>query len=125
MVICFHIIVYGLLKFVFDDIVTLHFIHLYAVLFFIEVAIMLVVGRYHPRNALWTYSNSCRVDLKPWRFAGPCAVTLMSCVIGLYVLFSPIGLVGGISSSFWWAIGALLCVNLVAWLRGYKAVESA
>lgn len=125
LVICFHIIVYGLLKFVFDDIVTLHFIHLYAVLFFIEVAIMLVVGRYHPRNALWTYSNSCRVDLKPWRFAGPCAVTLMSCVIGLYVLFSPIGLVGGISSSFWWAIGALLCVNLVAWLRGYKAVESA
>ncbi|MEZ8132503.1 MAG: solute:sodium symporter family transporter, partial [Porticoccaceae bacterium] len=39
-VIGFHLITYGLLKFVLDDIVTLHFIHLYAVLFFIEVGIM-------------------------------------------------------------------------------------
>ena len=40
--IIFHVIAYGLIKFVFD--VDLHFIHLYAVLFLIEAAIMLTFG---------------------------------------------------------------------------------
>jgi len=120
LVICFHILVYGLLKFVFDDVVTLHFIHLYAILFFIEVAIMLVVGMRYPRAAVWTYSTSDKVDLQPWRFAGPCAVTLISCVIGLYLLFSPIGLVGGISTLFWFAISALTVANMAVWLLAYR-----
>ena len=120
LVICFHILVYGLLKFVFDDVVTLHFIHLYAILFFIEVAIMLVVGMRYPHAAVWTYSTSDKVDLQPWRFAGPCAVTLISCVIGLYLLFSPIGLVGGISTLFWFAISALTVANMAVWLLAYR-----
>ena len=120
LVIGFHVLAYGLLKFVFDDLVTLHFIHLYAILFFIEVAIMLVVGMRYPRAAVWTYSTSHKVDLQPWRFAGPCAVTLISCVIGLYLLFSPIGLVGGISTLFWFATSALIVANMAVWVLAYK-----
>tara|TARA_B110000261_G_scaffold5741_1_gene5984 strand:+ start:4235 stop:5917 length:1683 start_codon:yes stop_codon:yes gene_type:complete len=120
LVIGFHVLAYGLLKFVFDDLVTLHFIHLYAILFFIEVAIMLVVGMRYPRAAVWTYSTSHKVDLQPWRFARPCAVTLISCVIGLYLLFSPIGLVGGISTLFWFATSALIVANMAVWLSAYK-----
>ena len=124
LVICFHILAYGLLKFVFDDVVTLHFIHLYAILFFIEVAIMLAIGMRYPRAEVWTYSTSHKVDLQPWRFAGPCAVTLISSVIALYLLFSPIGLVGGISTLFWFSISALVAVNIAAWLSAYKPVDS-
>jgi len=120
LVIGFHVLTYGLLKFVFDDLVTLHFIHLYAILFFIEVAIMIVVGMRYPRAAVWTYSPSHKVDLQPWRFAGPSAVTLISCVIGLYLVFSPIGLVGGISTLFWFAISALTFANMAVWLLAYK-----
>ena len=120
LVIGFHVLTYGLLKFVFDDLVTLHFIHLYAILFFIEVAIMMVVGMRYPRAAVWTYSPSHKVDLQPWRFAGPSAVTLISCVIGLYLVFSPIGLVGGISTLFWFAISALTVANMAVWLLAYK-----
>ena len=120
LVIGFHVLAYGLLKFVFDDLVTLHFIHLYAILFFIEVAIMLVVGMRYPRAAVWTYSTSHKVDLQPWRFARPCAVTLISCVIGLYLLFSPIGLVGGISTLFWFATSALIVANMAVWVLAYK-----
>ena len=120
LVIGFHVLAYGLLKFVFDDLVTLHFIHLYAILFFIEVAIMLVVGMRYPRAAVWTYSTSHKVDLQPWRFAGPCAVTLISCVIGLYLLFSPIGLVGGISTLFWFATSALIVANMAVWVLANK-----
>lgn len=120
LVIGFHVLAYGLLKFVFDDLVTLHFIHLYAILFFIEVAIMLVVGIRYPRAAVWTYSTSHKVDLQPWRFARPCAVTLISCVIGLYLLFSPIGLVGGISTLFWFATSALIVANMAVWVLANK-----
>ena len=120
LVIGFHVLAYGLLKFVFDDLVTLHFIHLYAILFFIEVAIMLVVGMRYPRAAVWTYSTSHKVDLEPWRFARPCAVTLISCVIGLYLLFSPIGLVGGISTLFWFATSALIVANMAVWVLANK-----
>ena len=120
LVIGFHVLAYGLLKFVFDDLVTLHFIHLYAILFFIEVAIMLVVGIRYPRAAVWTYSTGHKVDLQPWRFARPCAVTLISCVIGLYLLFSPIGLVGGISTLFWFATSALIVANMAVWVLAYK-----
>jgi SSS family solute:Na+ symporter len=55
------------------------------------------------------------LDLTPWRFAMPCAVTLMSCVVGLYLLFSPIGLVGGITAAFWPMMMLLAAVNIFFW----------
>lgn len=91
-VIIFHVTVYGLLRFVFDDVVTLHFIHQYAVLFVIEIAIMLVVGKIAPRKEAYVPKASHAVDMTPWRFARPTAFTLLSCVIGLYLVFSPLGI---------------------------------
>ena len=120
LVIGFHVIAYGLLKFVFDDVVTIHFLHLYAILFVIEVAIMLWVGMRYPRGEDWTYSSNHRVNMQPWRFAVPCAVTLFSSVIALYLLFSPVGLVGGIGTIFWTAISALIALNIVSWARAYR-----
>jgi SSS family solute:Na+ symporter len=120
LVIGFHVIAYGLLKFVFDDVVTIHFLHLYAILFVIEVAIMLWVGIRYPRGEDWTYSSNHRVNMQPWRFAVPCAVTLLSSVIALYLLFSPVGLVGGIGTIFWTAISALIAFNIVAWARAFR-----
>ena len=120
LVIGFHVIAYGLLKFVFDDVVTIHFLHLYAILFVIEVAIMLWVGIRYPRGEDWTYSSNHRVNMQPWRFAVPCAVTLLSSVIALYLLFSPVGLVGGIGTIFWTAISALIALNIVSWARAYR-----
>jgi len=114
-VIGFHVITYAILKFVLDDIVTLHFIHLYAVLFFIEVGIMLVVGHYRPTAENWTYERSDAVDMQPWRYGIPCAVSLMSCVVGLYLLFSPVGVVGGFSVLFLPLIWSLLTLNIAVW----------
>ena len=56
------------------------------------------------------------VDLTPWRYAIPCAGTLLSCVVGLYLLFSPIGLVGGVSALFLPLLAALAMANLALWL---------
>jgi SSS family solute:Na+ symporter len=126
LVIGFHVIAYGLLKFVLDDIVTLHFIHLYAVLFFIEVGIMLLVGHYRPTAHNWSYKRSHEVDMQPWRYGVPCAASLMSCVVGLYLLFSPVGVVGGFSVLFVPLIGCLAGLNVAVWWyyinrRGFSA----
>ena len=85
-VIGFHVIAYGLLKFVFDDFVTLHFLHLYAILFAIEVGIMLFAGKISPRETEWRVPNTAKVDLTPWRFARPVAFSLMSAVVALYLV---------------------------------------
>lgn len=116
-VIVFHVITYGLVKFVFDDVVTLHFIHLYAVLFFLEVAIMLLIGGYQPRAKAWHFKPMQKVDMTPWVYAIPCAVTLISMVVMLYLLFSPVGLVGGLSTLFWPSVAALVLCNCLIWWR--------
>jgi SSS family solute:Na+ symporter len=114
-VIVFHVISYGLLQFVFKDLIDIHFLHLYAILFFIEVGIMLSFGHFQPRPIAWAYAAHNVVDMTPWRFGLPCALTLMSAVVALYLLFSPIGLVGGLSAAFWPLILAMLALNIAAW----------
>lgn len=115
-VIIFHITAYGLFQFVLGERTGLHFLHLYAILFVIEVLIMLAVGRIRPRRQEWTFHRRELVDLTPWRFAIPCAVTLLSCVVALYLMFSPVGFVDGLGDAFWPLLGLLTLGNLVVWL---------
>jgi len=126
-VIVFHIIAYGLAKFVFDDLITLHFLHLYAVLFVIEVLIMLAAARLRPREVAWTFERREQVDLTPWPLAAPVAITLLTLVVGIYLVFSPLGLAGsGPGWPFVAGIGALLLINLLSWRRArLPAIKSA
>ena len=119
-VIVFHIIAYGLFQFVLGDVINIHFIHLYAILFFVEIAIMLLIGLYQPRTEDWIFHTRDLIDLTPWRFAVPCATTLMSSIVALYLLFSPIGLVNGISSLFWPLIFTLIVINIMTWLWVFR-----
>ena len=113
--ISFHVIAYGILKFVID--VDINFIHIYAILFVIELAIMLVIGYWMPMAKPWQFINNSKVDMTPWRYGFPVAITMVSCVIIIYLLFSPIGLVNGLSSVFWPAIVAVVIANgLLCWL---------
>jgi SSS family solute:Na+ symporter len=91
-VVVFHVVAYGLLQFVFD--VAISFIHIYAILFVIEVVIMLVIGQIKPATP-WHYTIRNVVDMTPWRFAIPAAFGLFACIVLTYVMFSPLGLVRG------------------------------
>ncbi len=124
-VIVFHVIAYGLAKFAFADVISLHFLHLYAVLFVIEVGIMLFIGQLWPRQSPWRYEDKHQVDMTPWRLAHPVAFTLLSCVVLLYLLFSPWGLVGGMSQTFYVSAAVLLMANLAFWWRAMRAAPSA
>ena len=124
-VIFFHIIAYALLQFILNDYVNIHFIHLYAILFFLEVGIMLLIGYLIPRETLWIFRKKDLVDLTPWKYASPCAVSLLSCVVGVYLLFSPIGLVDGISNYFAPLVALLIGLNSITWYRYATSAESS
>jgi len=117
-VIIFHVTIYGLLRFVFDDLITLHFIHQYAILFVIEVSIMLIIGQLWPRQKVWKFTPNAKVDMTPWKYAKPLAITLFSCVVGLYILFSPIGLASSSSMGtiFYALLSGLLLLNIIIWI---------
>jgi SSS family solute:Na+ symporter len=114
--IVFHIIFYGLFQFVFNDILQIHFLHLYAILFISEVLIMLIIGHIRPLSKPWVFNKKKVIDLTPWKKAFPVSVTLFTAVIVLYILFSPIGLVGGLTAKFWPIIILLTTINIIIWL---------
>jgi len=116
LVIVFHVIAYGIIKFALEDVVTLHFLHLYGVLFVIELGIMLGATWWRPRPEPWSFTARQRTDLTPWRGAIPTAILLMSLVVVTYLLFSPIGLASGaLSSTFWVLIALLAAGNIGCW----------
>ena len=89
----FHLIAYPLATFVWDA--GIHFIHLYAILFAIEVTIMWAGGRLRPALAANPADGrAAPVDMTPWRWTPWAALGLSLAVAGLYLLFSPIGLAG-------------------------------
>jgi SSS family solute:Na+ symporter len=110
-VIVFHVITYALLKFIIE--IDINFIHIYAILFVIEVGIMLSIGAMYPRKSKVIYTKSNVVNLVPWKYAVPVAITLASLIVMLYILFSPIGLVDGLSSMFWPSILSVLIINII------------
>jgi len=119
--IIFHIVAYGLLQFVFVDEVNIHFLHLYAILFAAEILIMLTIGWLKPLETPWVIDRKETIELVPWAYAIPVSITLMSGVAGLYILFSPIGLVSGFGPLFWPAISALILVNVLGWHYSLKS----
>ena len=110
--IAFHVVAYALLQFVFE--VNIHFIHLYAILFAIELGMMLLIGRLRPLDQPWHHQNRHKIDLTPWRYALPTAILLFSLVVFLYGVFSPLGLVHGLGPEFLWFCAALAAVTV--WL---------
>ncbi len=124
-VIVFHVVAYALAKFVFADVVTLHFLHLYGVLFVIEVGIMLICGALKPREHEWRYQSTGKVDMTPWKLAIPVSVTLMSCVVLLYLVFSPVGLVDGGNGWFLPLSLGLVAINFVVWIQRIRSINTA
>ena len=107
-VIIFHVITYYMLVWgtqqLFDFAVPIHFIHIYAILFVIEVAIMIAIGFWKPRTTPYTFRSEAAVDMVPWKYTLPVSVVLLALVAIIYVVFSPIGLAysgGYVSPAFW------------------------
>ncbi|HTN36043.1 MAG TPA: solute:sodium symporter family transporter [Arachidicoccus sp.] len=88
----FFIVTYGVLQVVFP--VKIHFLYLLAILFFITAAIMLIIGRCYPMKVPYQQKLNNKVDIQPWKQRHIFAVVLIAIMVGIFALFSPLGLAG-------------------------------
>ncbi|MCY4564235.1 MAG: solute:sodium symporter family transporter, partial [Gammaproteobacteria bacterium] len=88
----FHLPVYAVVTFVWET--GLHFVHIYAILFLVELVIIRGVSGMSPqaRPAMLKRQESAPVDMTPWRWTRPICVLLILAVVAVYWLFSPWGL---------------------------------
>ena len=89
-----------------------------------EVLMMLVIGQWWPRINGPCVQPKAAVDLTPWAYAQPCAFPLLSCVVALYVVFSPIGLVGDGSALFAPVLLGLAAINMLMWLWWHRRLNA-
>ncbi|TCN22668.1 solute:sodium symporter family transporter [Mesobacillus foraminis] len=132
-VIIFHVITYYMLVWgtdhLFNVTVPIHFIHIYAILFAVEVAMMLVIGKLKPREVAYQFKADPKVSMEPWKYTIPFSIMLLALVAVTYVIFSPIGLAyenAVVSSNFWFVIAAILLtaaalifVSIKVWNQKY------
>lgn len=86
-----HAVLYGLIHFVDYD---FHYLYIRGALFILDICIMLVIGRLRPRETPFELTDAGVVNLTPWRLAKPASVVCFLAMLGVYALFSPLGLAG-------------------------------
>ncbi|WOE74484.1 solute:sodium symporter family transporter [Alterisphingorhabdus coralli] len=126
-VILFHVAAYGALRFIPALDTGLNFVHLYAILFFIEIGFMAALSKGFGGVDIAHENIRHPVELTPWRYAGPVSIILVAAIVAIYLLFSPIGLVDGLSDMFWPSLTAVIGISAIAiaferrrWTRKYK-----
>ncbi|MGR9048727.1 solute:sodium symporter family transporter [Halobacillus faecis] len=124
-VITYYMLVWGLNQ-MFGIEITMNFIHISAILFVIEVGIMLAVGYIRPLSKPYSFKHAPKVDMVPWKYAIPTSIILLSLIVFTYIVFSPIGLAypdAVVSQWFWIASGVLIGLTSVALVFAMKKWE--
>ena len=86
----FFVITYALTQTVIET--GLHYLHVSAILFVVTSCGMLLYGKLYPRETSYIQEDKKVVDLHPWKYRHVFSAILILLVIGVYVLFSPLGL---------------------------------
>ncbi len=66
-----------------------HFLHVMAILFILNVVIMLVIGMIRPRTESYEQVYTRQVDITPWKYVKQIGALVCVIVIALYIWFSP------------------------------------
>lgn len=65
-----------------------HFLHVMAILFILNILIMLIIGKFKPRKEAYVLEYTNQVDISPWKFVKPVGILICAIVIFIYVYFS-------------------------------------
>jgi SSS family solute:Na+ symporter len=65
-----------------------HFLHVMAILFVLNVCIMLIIGKYKPRDPEYVAVNAQAVDVTPWALAKPVGLVIFIIVVSTYFIFT-------------------------------------
>lgn len=69
-----------------------HYLYAMAVLFPVEILIMWGLNKFRPQQEEFTYEDVGAVDLTPWKYRHVVSILGILIAVGIYVLFSPIGI---------------------------------
>jgi SSS family solute:Na+ symporter len=86
----FFVVCYMLSQLVFHT--GLHYLHVLAILFVVTVAGMLLIGRLYPMDTPFRIVKEGSAVLSPWKQRYWYFALLLAAMIGMFVLFSPLGL---------------------------------
>jgi len=65
-----------------------HFLHVMAILFVVNVSVMLLIGRFYPREEAFRLRFTETVDITPWKYLKVVSIGITLIVIGIYIFFS-------------------------------------
>lgn len=65
-----------------------HFLHVMAILFVMNVVIMLIIGKIAPRATAFELEYTEKVDVQPYKYLIPVGATICVLVIAIYLVFS-------------------------------------
>jgi len=65
-----------------------HFLDVMAVLFLLNVGIMLIIGKLKPRSEAYVQAHTKQVDITPWKFTMQVGIAICVIVVGIYVYFA-------------------------------------
>ncbi|MEM8025961.1 solute:sodium symporter family transporter [Morganella morganii] len=112
----FHIISYGLYTFAGGEKwVSLHFIHVMGILFLIETAMMLIIGRLAPGNTYIPDYQPVSIPMEKWRYATSISVIMLAFLISIFITLSPLGLANpeGLPGYFYLLLGIVWAAALI------------
>jgi SSS family solute:Na+ symporter len=65
-----------------------HFLHVMAILFTLNVLIMLIIGAIYPRKEAYVQEYTKQVDITPWKYVKQAGIAICIIVISVYIYFS-------------------------------------
>ncbi len=65
-----------------------HFLHVMAILFVLNVLIMLLIGKFKPRSEAYVQHYTKQVDITPWKYLNQVGITICIIVLAIYIYFA-------------------------------------
>ncbi|WP_062062613.1 solute:sodium symporter family transporter [Aquimarina longa] len=65
-----------------------HFLHMMAILFVVNIIIMLIVGRIKPRTQAYEQKHTKQVDITPWKYLNLASIIICVVVVSIYIYFA-------------------------------------
>lgn len=118
----FHIVAYSIYTFSgLDKALPIHYIHMMGILFVMEIAIMLIIGKIKPRKDYQPSLKSPPIPMEKWRYANAVSVMMLATLVSLYITLSPLGIANtaGVPDSYPLLIAAVWFFTLIlmGWLK--------
>ena len=65
-----------------------HFLDIMAILFLLNVGIMLLIGKLKPRQQAYIQEYTEQVDITPWKYVKQAGIAICIIVISVYIYFA-------------------------------------